>query len=226
MSVLCSWILRQVNKTVLCPQSLPEAHIPSYAGSLHLKKSLVSALYRVIQDPNNEVKHRGHTGLNIAVLAEGTLSVLTHAAVPAGNEQETGWVECLQKCTWRLHMHTKTQMLCVPWECHKQEQFQQHYLWSGVLYIEHIHTHSCESTTSAAFCKSGIFSDAKTFFFLLPLIVTSQCFIGDLRAHVLSEGKGLRPQFLYDLTWLSHLYFQLCCITSLMIRQRVFVHLL
>lgn len=36
-------------------QSLPETHIPGYAGSLHLKKSLVPALYRVIQDPNNEV---------------------------------------------------------------------------------------------------------------------------------------------------------------------------
>uniref|UniRef100_A0A7N6FM14 Family with sequence similarity 126 member B n=1 Tax=Anabas testudineus TaxID=64144 RepID=A0A7N6FM14_ANATE len=36
-------------------QSLPETHIPSYAGSLHLKKSLVSALYRVIQDPNSEL---------------------------------------------------------------------------------------------------------------------------------------------------------------------------
>uniref|UniRef100_A0A3Q1BWS3 Family with sequence similarity 126 member B n=1 Tax=Amphiprion ocellaris TaxID=80972 RepID=A0A3Q1BWS3_AMPOC len=35
--------------------SLPETHIPSYAGSLHLKKSLVPALYRVIQDPNNEL---------------------------------------------------------------------------------------------------------------------------------------------------------------------------
>ncbi|XP_026231406.1 protein FAM126B isoform X2 [Anabas testudineus] len=36
-------------------KSLPETHIPSYAGSLHLKKSLVSALYRVIQDPNSEL---------------------------------------------------------------------------------------------------------------------------------------------------------------------------
>ena len=36
-------------------QSLPETHIQGYAGSLHLKKSLVPALYRVIQDPNNEV---------------------------------------------------------------------------------------------------------------------------------------------------------------------------
>ncbi|XP_029980040.1 protein FAM126B isoform X5 [Sphaeramia orbicularis] len=36
-------------------KSLPENHIPSYAGSLHLKKSLVPALYRVIQDPNNEL---------------------------------------------------------------------------------------------------------------------------------------------------------------------------
>lgn len=37
------------------PQTLPETQIPSYAGSLHLKKSLVPALYHVIQDPNNEV---------------------------------------------------------------------------------------------------------------------------------------------------------------------------
>uniref|UniRef100_A0A1A7W920 Family with sequence similarity 126, member B n=1 Tax=Iconisemion striatum TaxID=60296 RepID=A0A1A7W920_9TELE len=36
-------------------KSLPETHIPSYAGSLHLKKSLVPALYRVIQDPGNEL---------------------------------------------------------------------------------------------------------------------------------------------------------------------------
>ncbi|XP_060944077.1 hyccin 2-like isoform X1 [Limanda limanda] len=36
-------------------KSLPETQIPSYAGSLHLKKSLVQALYRVIQDPNNEL---------------------------------------------------------------------------------------------------------------------------------------------------------------------------
>ncbi|CAG5865504.1 unnamed protein product [Menidia menidia] len=36
-------------------KSLPDTHIPSYAGSLHLKKSLVPALYRVIQDPNNEL---------------------------------------------------------------------------------------------------------------------------------------------------------------------------
>ncbi|KAM4731673.1 hyccin 2 isoform 3-T3 [Anableps anableps] len=36
-------------------KSLPETNIPSYAGSLHLKKSLVPALYRVIQDPNNEL---------------------------------------------------------------------------------------------------------------------------------------------------------------------------
>uniref|UniRef100_A0A3Q3W8E3 Uncharacterized protein n=1 Tax=Mola mola TaxID=94237 RepID=A0A3Q3W8E3_MOLML len=35
--------------------SLPETHIPTYAGSLHLKKSLVPALYRVIQEPNNEL---------------------------------------------------------------------------------------------------------------------------------------------------------------------------
>ncbi|XP_053296387.1 hyccin 2 isoform X2 [Pleuronectes platessa] len=36
-------------------KSLPETQIPSYAGSLHLKKSLVQGLYRVIQDPNNEL---------------------------------------------------------------------------------------------------------------------------------------------------------------------------
>uniref|UniRef100_A0A3B4AIU1 Uncharacterized protein n=1 Tax=Periophthalmus magnuspinnatus TaxID=409849 RepID=A0A3B4AIU1_9GOBI len=36
-------------------RSLPETQISSYAGSLHHKKSLVPALYRVIQEPNNEV---------------------------------------------------------------------------------------------------------------------------------------------------------------------------
>ncbi|KAJ8352373.1 hypothetical protein SKAU_G00238490 [Synaphobranchus kaupii] len=36
-------------------KTLPETQIPSYAGSLHLKKSLVPALYHVIQDPNNEL---------------------------------------------------------------------------------------------------------------------------------------------------------------------------
>lgn len=36
-------------------KALPDTQIPSYAGSLHLKKSLVPALYRVIQDPNNEL---------------------------------------------------------------------------------------------------------------------------------------------------------------------------
>ncbi|TNN53980.1 Protein FAM126B [Liparis tanakae] len=36
-------------------KSLPETRIPSYADTLHLKKSLVPALYRVIQDPNNEL---------------------------------------------------------------------------------------------------------------------------------------------------------------------------
>ncbi|KAJ8255302.1 hypothetical protein GJAV_G00203340 [Gymnothorax javanicus] len=36
-------------------KTLPETQIPSYAGSLHLKKSLVPALYHVIQDPHNEL---------------------------------------------------------------------------------------------------------------------------------------------------------------------------
>ncbi|KAG9349263.1 hypothetical protein JZ751_027706 [Albula glossodonta] len=36
-------------------KTLPESQIPSYAASLHLKKSLVPALYRVIQDPSNEL---------------------------------------------------------------------------------------------------------------------------------------------------------------------------
>ncbi|XP_018580742.2 protein FAM126B isoform X4 [Scleropages formosus] len=36
-------------------KTLPETQIPSYAGSLSLKKSLVPALYRVIQDPNSEL---------------------------------------------------------------------------------------------------------------------------------------------------------------------------
>ncbi|XP_077435629.1 hyccin 2 isoform X3 [Vanacampus margaritifer] len=36
-------------------KSLPDTQLSSYAGSLHLKKSLVPALYRVIQDPGNEL---------------------------------------------------------------------------------------------------------------------------------------------------------------------------
>ncbi|XP_057708142.1 hyccin 2-like isoform X4 [Corythoichthys intestinalis] len=36
-------------------KSLPETQLASYASSLHLKKSLVPALYRVIQDPGNEL---------------------------------------------------------------------------------------------------------------------------------------------------------------------------
>ncbi|XP_056392379.1 hyccin 2 isoform X1 [Hyla sarda] len=34
---------------------LPEAQLSAYAATLHRKKSLVSALYKVIQDPNNEL---------------------------------------------------------------------------------------------------------------------------------------------------------------------------
>ncbi|KAG5833884.1 hypothetical protein ANANG_G00280640 [Anguilla anguilla] len=36
-------------------KALPETQVPSYAASLHLKKSLVPALYRVVQDPGNEL---------------------------------------------------------------------------------------------------------------------------------------------------------------------------
>ncbi|XP_061081606.1 hyccin 2-like isoform X1 [Conger conger] len=36
-------------------KALPETQISSYAASLHLKKSLVPALYRVVQDPSNEL---------------------------------------------------------------------------------------------------------------------------------------------------------------------------
>ncbi|KAK7905074.1 hypothetical protein WMY93_017681 [Mugilogobius chulae] len=36
-------------------KSLPETQISSYADTLHQKKSLVPALYRVIQEPNNEL---------------------------------------------------------------------------------------------------------------------------------------------------------------------------
>ncbi|KAG9340818.1 hypothetical protein JZ751_020010, partial [Albula glossodonta] len=36
-------------------KTLPDTQIPSYADSLHLKKTLVPALYQVIQDPNSEV---------------------------------------------------------------------------------------------------------------------------------------------------------------------------
>ncbi|KAM4626397.1 hyccin 2 isoform 1-T1 [Discoglossus pictus] len=34
---------------------LPETQLPAYAATLHRKKPLVSALYKVIQDPNNEL---------------------------------------------------------------------------------------------------------------------------------------------------------------------------
>ncbi|KAJ8350041.1 hypothetical protein SKAU_G00251710 [Synaphobranchus kaupii] len=36
-------------------KTLPEAQIPNYAASLHLKKSLVLAIYRVVQDPGSEL---------------------------------------------------------------------------------------------------------------------------------------------------------------------------
>ncbi|XP_074856737.1 hyccin 2 isoform X3 [Carettochelys insculpta] len=36
-------------------KALPENQIPTYASTLHRKKSLVPALYKVIQDPNNEL---------------------------------------------------------------------------------------------------------------------------------------------------------------------------
>uniref|UniRef100_A0A3P8Q5W2 Family with sequence similarity 126 member B n=1 Tax=Astatotilapia calliptera TaxID=8154 RepID=A0A3P8Q5W2_ASTCA len=48
-------IINLLGSELFYQKSLPETHIPSYAGSLHLKKSLVPALYRVIQDPNNEL---------------------------------------------------------------------------------------------------------------------------------------------------------------------------
>ena len=54
----------QCSDAVVAFQTLPETRIPSYAGSLHLKKTLVPALYRVIQDPNNEVTH-GHRHTHI-----------------------------------------------------------------------------------------------------------------------------------------------------------------
>ncbi|KAM4698586.1 hyccin 2 [Rhinophrynus dorsalis] len=34
---------------------LPETQLPAYAATLHRKKTLVAALYKVIQDPNNEL---------------------------------------------------------------------------------------------------------------------------------------------------------------------------
>uniref|UniRef100_A0A3P8ZT89 Family with sequence similarity 126 member B n=1 Tax=Esox lucius TaxID=8010 RepID=A0A3P8ZT89_ESOLU len=39
----------------LASGTLPETHISTYAGSLHLKKCLVPALYRVIQDSSSEL---------------------------------------------------------------------------------------------------------------------------------------------------------------------------
>lgn len=37
-------------------QTLPESQFSSYASSLYRKKNLVPALYRIIQDPNSEVR--------------------------------------------------------------------------------------------------------------------------------------------------------------------------
>lgn len=36
-------------------KALPDTQITSYAATLHRKKTLVPALYKVIQDSNNEV---------------------------------------------------------------------------------------------------------------------------------------------------------------------------
>lgn len=36
-------------------KALPDTQITSYAATLHRKKALVPALYKVIQDSNNEV---------------------------------------------------------------------------------------------------------------------------------------------------------------------------
>lgn len=67
-------------------QSLPETRIPSYADNLHLKKSLVPALYRVIQDPNNEVRaHRESPDSGCGLW-------LTH------------------NCAFELHMHITTRV--------------------------------------------------------------------------------------------------------------------
>uniref|UniRef100_G1N6Y3 Hyccin PI4KA lipid kinase complex subunit 2 n=1 Tax=Meleagris gallopavo TaxID=9103 RepID=G1N6Y3_MELGA len=40
---------------IAVPLALPETQISSYAATLHRKKTLVPALYKVIQDPNNEL---------------------------------------------------------------------------------------------------------------------------------------------------------------------------
>lgn len=82
-------------------QSLPETHIPSYAGSLHLKKSLVPALYRVIQDPNNEVTHRGQAHIqrvpSMAAFSSGKcVACDSHGVVSVGSEQETDTQLCLR----------------------------------------------------------------------------------------------------------------------------------
>lgn len=92
---------------------------------------------------------------------------------------------------------------------------------SSILNIEHTHTHTeFWSATSAAFCKCCIGKDANTDFMILLSTVTSKCFVCDLRAHVLSEGEGLcESNLAVKHGPKSHLYFQLCCVTSLMIRQ-------
>uniref|UniRef100_A0A673XKQ3 Hyccin PI4KA lipid kinase complex subunit 2 n=1 Tax=Salmo trutta TaxID=8032 RepID=A0A673XKQ3_SALTR len=48
-------LVENPNYLFLFLQTLPETHISTYAGSLHLKKSLVPALYRVIQDTSSEL---------------------------------------------------------------------------------------------------------------------------------------------------------------------------
>lgn len=124
-------------------QSLPETHIPNYAGSLHLKKSLVPALYRVIQDPNNEVKYRGHTlahrVLSIAVFSLGkSVACDSHTVVSAGNEQETDTELCLRPthCTLK-HKHA------VLWESVMDGHSASHTaceMANSVLNIENIHS--------------------------------------------------------------------------------------
>lgn len=124
------------NLSFSLPQSLPETHIPSYAGSLHLKKSLVPALYRVIQDPNNEVIYRGHTHTHTCresqvwlFLALGNVLLMAHTlwSLLVVSKKLT------HNCVCRLHMQTKTEARCTLGGCdgRAQSQCQPHYLWDG-----------------------------------------------------------------------------------------------
>lgn len=114
-------------------QSLPETHIPSYAGSLHLKKSLVPALYRVIQDPNNEVIHGGHTDFQCD-RCPGKCAACDSRDFR--NDQESASAGCM--CT-QIH---KLTILC--------DGHAQRHLWDSTQCSLHTHTSLWQAAETAA----------------------------------------------------------------------------